>query len=666
MPVRRLVIATSLIAAGLAAAAAQTAPAGNDAVDTSALRYYAARHETARMEAEIRRLRSLHPGWQAPADPAALTDPGGTSDDQPLWDLFGADKLDQLEAEIARHKAADPQWSAPPELVTKLALKQARKALIAASDRKDYAAVVNLATTTPAVVDTADLDVAWRVAEAQARSGDTAKSLAIDRAILTGNQDPAVRLATVRMAVAALPQADLPGLMALGRTGPDGRSEFEPVTLDLVRQRVGRVLAGDAPDDVAQDDLDRLTASAHAPSGAADAALLGWLSSKRKAWTKADEWFQIALSVVPAPAKAKPDEAKIAQGRILALQSLGRRADAETLAYQWRDADPAVTLLYIGLVEPDLTRPKPIAIDEDRLKRFSDVVVAQQSGDGAQALGWYAYNVGQFRPASAWFEHAMAWQPRNTTALGLALALQRLGDRARLQAFLAENKATFPALSALGSVPRDDGAPARRRPQGRRHAALDGAPPAGRAGETDDPAPGGARRNSAGCAGLSMRQSPAGRGADALQKGWCLMARQRPQEAAMAFSAARGDAGTSVDAAYGEALAELRNQRSAAAVEAASLAPLSSARRNEIGLAALAQTATTSFDQGRYETTLQALDRRRAFAAEPRDLMILRAWSLYHTDHREEAQRLFGMLDQQLSTPDTRSGLGATSGSGRY
>jgi len=55
----------------------------------------------------------------------------------------------------------------------------------------------------------------------------------------------------------------------------------------------------------------------------------------------------------------------------------------------------------------------------------------------------------------------------------------------------------------------------------------------------------------------------------------------------------------------------------------------------------------------------QALDQRRALTAEPRDLTMLRGWSLYHLGSRDKAQQVFATLDQQLSTPESRRGLSA-------
>ena len=139
------------------------------------------------------------------------------------------------------------------------------------------------------------------------------------------------------------------------------------------------------------------------------------------------------------------------------------------------------------------------------------------------------------------------------------------------------------------------------------------------------------------------------------------MALNRPQEAALAFAQGRGGTGTAPDAAYGEALARLRSGQAAEAAMAANSAALTPARRNEIGVAVLAEQASTQFSAERYRNTLETLNQRRQFTPEPRDLSVLRAWSLYHLGFQEEARQIFALLDQQLSTKDTRSGLAVTS-----
>jgi hypothetical protein len=165
------------------------------------------------------------------------------------------------------------------------------------------------------------------------------------------------------------------------------------------------------------------------------------------------------------------------------------------------------------------------------------------------------------------------------------------------------------------------------------------------------------------CLAIASRLEASGRldSRSALQKGWCLMGLDRPQEAALAFTQARGTAATAEDAAYGEALARLRNGQSSEAAMAANGAALAPQKRNEIGVAVLAQRAAAAFDAGQYRSTLEILNQRRLYVGEPRDLSVLRGWSLYHLGYREDAQKVFGTLDAQLSTKDTRTGLAVSS-----
>ncbi len=69
------------------------------AVDESALRYYASLHNFARADAEIKRLKALHPNWTPPTN--IYSTAGAGADEQPFWDLLAADRLEELRAGIA-------------------------------------------------------------------------------------------------------------------------------------------------------------------------------------------------------------------------------------------------------------------------------------------------------------------------------------------------------------------------------------------------------------------------------------------------------------------------------------------------------------------------------------------------------------------------------------
>ncbi len=664
-----------VLAAGLAAFAPTLALAQatgpEPAVDTSALAYFTTHHDVTRADAELRRLRSLYPTWQPPADLSTLAPPDGAGADKPLWDLFGADKLDELDAAIAQRRSADPSWQPSADLADKLAAKRARQELIAASDRKDDAAVAAAAERRPDLVTADDLDVAWRVADSYGRLGRSATALVIDTRILDAVRDPQSRLTTVRKAMPVLQPADLDALLAKGRTGPDGHPEFDTLAVDLARLRVGRVLA--APRDGAKDadpaDVAKLETSARAPDGAPDAALLGWLDARNNRWPDANGWFQLALATVPAPPQARPEDAKVVEGAVLALNAVGRSDEAESLAYTWRDRSPALGVAYVDGMVRELTQPEPVAVAADRLARFGQVTSQQQSGEGAQALGWYAYNLGQLPAAEAWFRRAMDWQPRDTTALGLALTLQRGGDKGAFLRFVAENRAAFPSLADLtrphgrptpGAVARHTAGPSDPAPvEAVRHRPALPRPVPVETARRAAPQP--VRSAELPCTAATIAGADGRDPEAALRAGWCLMKLNRPKEAAIAFATAREGGSTRADAAYGQALAELRRHQVDPALQAANTDDLTPARRGEIGVAALAQAAIDAFDRGRYDEAIRALDRRRAFTPEPRDLATMRAWAEYHSGRKDRARDLFSALDRQQSTFDTRKGLAASS-----
>jgi len=173
-------------------------PATDPKVDESALRYYAAQKDRRRVEAETRRLRALYPRWTPPHN---LYSPAGTgSGEQPLWDLFGAGKLEELRARIAQRMAKEPGWAPSYDLRTKIERREIRDRLVAASESKQWPLVLELARNTPAILSCADIDAVWRVAEASAQIGELTQASAIYRSILTACTDPAERLTTVRNA----------------------------------------------------------------------------------------------------------------------------------------------------------------------------------------------------------------------------------------------------------------------------------------------------------------------------------------------------------------------------------------------------------------------------------------------------------------------------------
>ena len=581
-------------------------------VDESALRYYAAQRAQTRVDAEIRRLRALYPGWEPPVD---LYRPSAGGEDQALWDLFGRDRIDDLKLEIDRRMTRQPGWRPSREMVEKLRRKEMRVDLVTASDRGDWPAVVAFAEREPLLLDGADLDVVWRVAEATTHTAGAERALDLYRTALTTAPGTEERLATLRKAMASLgPQAVAP-LLAEERNG-----EFEPLRLDLARARIGESLKPGATLAASPEDLTRLIAAAKRTDGTAgDAALLGWRELGRNDPSAALEWFDLAL--------ARGDDTKVILGAILAADRAGRRDRARDLAEQRAD-DPEIAALYLDLVTADLGGATRVAPSPERAARFARVIERLESGDAAQALAWYAYDATQYEAARAWFVKAMAWRPSAKSAEGHLLALKALGDRAAFDAAAAAYRDRFADMV---------------------------------------PVPGFATRTASQRGGPAKKPCPTLLAAthrsatDELATGWCLMDLARGDEAVAAFErAGRGGGRLASEAAYGRSLAHLRAGRTDAAASVAAAGDLGAARRDEIGRIALAQQAIARFGARDWRGTLDTLDRRRRHVAEPRDLMTMRGWALYHLGERTEANEIFARLDAQLSTRETRMGLATT------
>ena len=457
---------------------------------------------------------------------------------------------------------------------------------------------------------------------------------AIYRRILTECTNAGERLATVHKALAVLPPSQVIPLLALGHTNPDGTGEFDVVRPDLFRARLGAIAGGDKTEVIDPAELAAFEARAEADAANIDdAGLLGWFYYGQEKWEPAYAWFQKALD--------RGGEVKVAEGAVLTLRALEKPVEAEALAAEWSDRSTEVQALFLGLGAARLTMDPPPDLDALYVERYAKATDATESGDGAQAMGWYAYNKGKAAEARTWFEKAMEWDARDSTALGLVLSLQRLGERKLMAELIAEYSPEYPSVKGFGE------ALAQAAKRGGGNTGGNGAAAALRDGNYQK------------CLSILGRQSRLS-AADLLLQGWCLMGASRPREAAEAFDRALSGTGkTRDDAAYGKSLALMRSGLSAAAVQTAAAGNLSQERRNEIGTAALGQEAADLFRAGRYRDTLAVLDKRAGFSSEPRSLAVLRGWSLYHLKRLGNARQVFAMLDQQLSTSESRRGLAA-------
>ncbi|MCM2474422.1 cellulose synthase [Rhizobium sp. CG5] len=638
------------------------------AVDESALRYFASRGDTARLQAEIARLRALYPNWTPPQDPLAIPQNADAQLEE-MWQLYAGARYADVRKAIEQRQKREPTWQVPADLLDRLTVAEERLKLVSASDLKQYDTVVEIGSRTPSLLTCSDVDSLWRVAEAFFFTKRQQRAQDAFGYVLNNCENVAERLATMQKAAAILPTEAVESLMAKERKLPDGTMEFESMRDDLARRFVAD--AGiDATKAVPQSYLMRLERIAETGGLASDALLLGWYHYRQKEMTIAEQWFRRAM--------AKEDTASAAQG--LALTQLDRQdpLSAEDTMYRWRDASKDANAVYLAAAANTLALDPPVAIKPEVLARMAQEAIESRDPATAQEFGWYARTLNQPETAIQWFKTALAWKPDDEpSAYGLAVTYQQaeyLQDLAQIQQQWQGRSDRIARVGDDSEQPDDRGkivpGPGALRPDDRsvegqqvlrapakpiRSASVEMQSPrsADRAGKSGSergalvarPSRPPVQTSDAGCKTTINARSLAPQ--VALSRGWCLMDRNRPLEAAAAFEVALtdGSAAARQDAAYGQSLAYLRAGLTNKAAVAASKAPQSQGRSVELQRAILADKAIAAFDGGRPREAILVLDQLKQFGPERADLLVLKGYAYLQLKRYGDARRIFQALD---------------------
>lgn len=649
---------------------------GSSHVDESALRYFAQQGDINRVEAEIRRLKMLHPDWQPPVD---LFDPGSAKargvDLQPIWNLYGAGRYGEARQAIAQLQQARPNWKPPADLMTALNQAEARQRLVNASENKQWDQVLDIASQNQALLVCANVDILWRVAQAYLKTGKADRTRDVYAYILKNCSDPKERAATMQKAAADLPSSDANSLMSYARE-EEGKGEFKGARLALVRAQIG--LANRDPSvTVAPDDLAAIASAANEAKTGDDAVLLGFYYYSHKEPDQAATWFKTALD--------RNGGAKAAEGYVLSMKAAGNDLAAVPVAYQWRDSNTTNKAAYLSLVGGIISAPSTPGVDQAMVSQYAAVVTKTKSAYGALSLGWYALNHAQQAAAAEWFQSSLDYEASEAAAYGLGLAMLALKNTAGFAAVQTQWVPRYPQLAALfrsaGGGAITTSGPQALGAQAAPVAAVGSAglvvpaaanavSPAPISAVATSAAPTVAKATSAARTGGGA-SAPAGCATDidvanlspaaAVARGWCLMNRNRPMEAAEAFNSAlsrsQPQSRTASDAAYGKSLAYLRAGLTDSAAVAAAAAPLTTDRKVDLATQLLTQRALAAYASGRYAETIALLDQRSQVAPETRDLMLMRGWSYYNLNDFLTAIRVFTAVDTATSTPQSQQAL---------
>ncbi|HTO30518.1 MAG TPA: cellulose synthase [Pararhizobium sp.] len=628
-------------------------------VDESALRYFASRGDTARLQAEISRLKALYPEWTPPKDPLAIPQ----NDDKQLesmWDLYAQGRYTEVRKAIADRQAAELAWKPPADLIDRLTVAEARTRLINASDLKQYEAVVRIGSETPSLLTCSEVDVLWRVAEAFYRTDKAQRAIDAYTYILNNCQNSAERLATVQKAAAILPAKDVETLLTKEKTAADGAREFDAIRDDLARRFVAEANA-DGKLVVSPEYLSRVERFAETGGLASDALLLGWYHLPRDHMEEAEKWFRRA--------RDKEDSAAASQGLALVLIDRGMPLDAEDVMYRWRDTSEEAKSVYLAATANLLALDPPVSIEAEILKRIAAETIKSRDAATAQQFGWYARALNQPQTAIQWFKTALGWKlDDEPSAYGLAVTYLQLEDAkglAEIQHLWAgrseriarvgeveepeEKKTELQVPAVEETVRRQVRAPART--------IVVSEEPRETEIVVERTRPRKTASTGRGCKTTVNPQTLAPEAA--LTRGWCLMDLNRPMEAAAAFEVGLlgSSAKTREDAAYGQSLAYLRAGLASKAAVSAVKAPQNRKRAYELQSAILADKAVAAFDAGRARETILVLDQLKQIGPERTDLLSLRGYAYLKLKRYADARRVFEAL-AAVGNRDGQRGLG--------
>ncbi|GAC1328656.1 MAG: hypothetical protein NVSMB26_04180 [Beijerinckiaceae bacterium] len=414
--------------------------------DESGLRYYAALHQDDRVNIEINRLRRLYPDWRVPEDLDSVT----LSDDpeeEVLWELFAADRLDDLEVVINQRTKQNPKWRPSKDLMSKLKYKMLRRQIMTYWKSGRWQDLIAASKDDKLPGMETDPEILWSIAEAYAKTKAFPEGLNVLKTMLAHNNEADVRRATILRAIATLRMSDVEALLQTGKRGPDGRSEFAPIGIDITRARISAVLHDEPANEISDPEMRAFEDYARASDDANQSGLVAWYYYKRRVPRDALEWFKLSLQ--------RGGDAMIAHGLAHALRQLGMKRETEEVAYAWREPLVNNAILFIDVLEAELTKPDPPQLEPDRLARYARVTLETASGEGAQALAWYAYNSCQLPVALEWFQHAVAWKPKEQTVYGYALTLRKLKKAKEFAEIVNRYDGLFP--SVVGLLFPDDG-----------------------------------------------------------------------------------------------------------------------------------------------------------------------------------------------------------------
>ena len=139
------------------------------------------------------------------------------------------------------------------------------------------------------------------------------------------------------------------------------------------------------------------------------------LAMTRENYRRTPRAYAAALNLsgkpVPDYIRTADGYAKTWEGYARSLSASNHPVEAEQIAYDWRDKSVTLRKLYIDMAVAALSAPDNGNITPERLSHFVEIIAADHTALGAQAVGWYDNGRKAWPDAINWFKSAVDWRP---------------------------------------------------------------------------------------------------------------------------------------------------------------------------------------------------------------------------------------------------------------
>lgn len=359
----------------------------------------------------------------APATAKATSLPHHGIDEQPLWNMLGERRHEELQTEIARLKKNNKGWQPPKKMLDLLSAGKLRWTIDNAIAGKEWQTVITLEQQHPEQFNCQNIHYLWALAESLHAQNQTARTRKIYEWILDNCQDESHRLISLQRATQHLPAEVAQQLIE--REMLTHKSGAAKVAFDefyygyYINRFLDEFNNKRYPPAVGY--AAKIELAIAQRQDADTATLVAWTYFKNQNFSKAESWFAQSLRW-----KASDDAS---YGLALSHLRQENPGGAEAIARQHAATSPKMGELLADILTTQANTAHKAGKYRESFDRFQEAEKYRplpRWGHTMQA--WNLYQLGDYAHAATKFDALYRQQQDQESAKGVVLSYSQTGN----------------------------------------------------------------------------------------------------------------------------------------------------------------------------------------------------------------------------------------------